>query len=197
MDALNIRHGLTHSEFIIDERDILNMEESNDNNDDITERGPRLVEVNCRQHNTNFAPLTMGTIGYNALDMLLASLLGDLPDLPLETEGMRLPWDELPQLPTTRAFAAVVHLVCFDEGTLVAINHDVLEEIHNLPSVVAMEVYDSFEVGTYIEKTVDIRSDSGWVHIIHEDEEQFQSDYDRIVELMPQMFVVDDNSSSM
>jgi len=179
LDALDIRYGLTHSEFIINEND--EMERS---------LGPRLVEVNCRQHNTNFAPLAMAAIGYNALDMLLASLLGDLPGLPENTEHMRLPWDELPQLPQTRAFAAVVHLVCYEEGLLVAIRHDVLEEIGSLPSVYAMEIYDHFEVGGHIEKTIDIRSDSGWVHIINDDEEQFQHDYDRIVELMPLMFEV-------
>ena len=177
LDALDLKHGLTHSEVIIDKD------------------GARLVEVNCRQHNTNFAPLTMAAVGYNALDMLLAALLGDLPDLPMETEHLRLPWDELPELPMTRACGAVVHLVCFQEGELIEINRAVLEEIESLPSVYAMEVYDHFEVGSHIEKTVDIRSDSGWVHLINEDEEQFKRDYDRIVELMPQMFTVQNDET--
>jgi len=172
LDALDLRHGLTHSEFIIDAD------------------GVRLVEVNCRQHNTNFAPLTMAAIGYNALDLLLASYLGDLPDLPQETEHLRLPWEQVPDLPTTRACGAVVHLVCFQEGELVMINQNILDEIEGLSSVYAMEVYDHFEPGSRIEKTIDIRSDSGWVHLINDDEEQFKKDYNRIVELMSQMFVV-------
>ena len=172
LDALDLKHGLTHSEFIVDEE------------------GVRLVEVNCRQHNTNFAPLTMAAIGYNALDLLLAVYLGDLPDLPIETEHLRLEWDDVPDLPTTRACGAVVHLVCFQEGELIKINSEVLEEIDNLPSVYMMEIYDHFEVGSHVEKTIDIRSDSGWIHLINDDEEQFKKDYSRIVELMPQMFTV-------
>jgi hypothetical protein len=72
----------------------------------------------------------------------------------------------------------------------VEIKQNILDEINGLPSVYAMEVYDYFEPGSRIEKTVDIRSDSGWVHLINDDEDQFQEDYNRIVELMPEMFLV-------
>lgn len=172
LDALGLKHGLTHSEFIVDEE------------------GARLVEVNCRQHNTNFAPLANGCIGYNALDLLLEAYLGDLPNLPIETEHLRLSWDDVPDYPITRACGAVVHLVCFQEGELIQINTDILDEIESLPSVYMMEIYDHFEVGNEIEKTIDIRSDSGWIHLINEDKHQFERDYNRIVELMPLMFTV-------
>ena len=153
--------------------------------------GPILVEVNCRQHNTDFVPLTSASIGYNALDMLLAAYLGDSEKLPIETEHLRLDWDVLPQLSQPRAFAAIVHLVNYVEGRVVAMNESVLEEIENLPSVLAMEIYDHFSVGNIIQKTVDIRSDSGWVHLMNDDEEQFVHDYNRIVDLMPLMFIVE------
>jgi len=172
LDALGVRWGMSHNEFIVDED------------------GPRLVEVNCRQHNTDFAPLTTACMGYNALDMLLSAYLGDESDLPLDTAHMRLVWDELPIVPVSRAFGAVVHLVCHVEGIITDIHEEVIEEIGNLPSVVAMEVYPEFSVGSEVEKTINIKSDSGWVHLISDDEEQFQQDYNRIVDLMPLMFSV-------
>lgn len=178
LDALGVKHGMTHSEFILDEED----------------KGVvRLVEVNCRQHNTNFAPLAMAAIGYNALDMLLDAYLGDLPNLPPETEHLRLAWNEIPERPFTTACGAVVHLVCFQEGELVEIREEILNEIESLPSVYAMEIYDHFQIGNHIDKTVNIRSDCGWVHLINDDQDQFKRDYDRIVELMPLMFVVKDS----
>ena len=148
------------------------------------------MEVNCRQHNTDFVPLTSMSIGYNALDMLLAAYLGDNEHLPAETEHLRLVWDTLPSLSKPRVFATIVHLVSFVEGEVVAIDGIVLEEIENLPSVLAMEIYDHFSVGNRIGKTIDIRSDSGWVHLMNDDENQFISDYNRIVELMPSIFIV-------
>jgi hypothetical protein len=174
LDALGVRHGLTHTEIIVNE-----------------EHGPRLVEVNCRQHNTNFAPLTMASIGYNAFDMLLAAYLGDLSNLPPETAHMRMEWEGIPSLPMTHAFSAVVHLVSFVEGTLIGIREDILDEIQNLPSVQYVEIYDHFVVGRRIEKTYDIRSDCGWVHLINDNEDQFQRDYNRIVDLMPDIFQVE------
>jgi len=182
LDALDIKWGLTHIEIIL--------ENELEKNESIGR--PCLVEVNCRQHNTDFVPLTSISIGYNPLDMLLSAYLGDgdKSSFPQETEHLRLDWDDLPPLPVTRAFAAIVHLVSYVEGTITDVNIDALQEIESLPSVLAMEVYDHFNVGNRIKKTKDIRSDSGWVHILNEDKEQFIADYNRIVELMPVMFGV-------
>ncbi len=179
LDALDLKWGLTHVEVILDQSDGVP-----------SNKEPVLVEVNCRQHNTDFVPLTSISIGYNSLDMLLSAFLGDLENLPDETADLRLEWDELPSLSKPRAFAAIVHLVCYVEGVVVALDSEVLEEIENLPSVLAMEVYDHFAVGSRIKKTIDIRSDSGWVHLMNDDEEQFIADYNRIVDLMPSMFIV-------
>lgn len=174
LDALGVHWGLSHTEVIVDEK------------------GPRLVEVNCRQHNTDFAPLTTACVGYNALDMLLASYLGDATDFPPHTEHMRLDWDSLPDLPVTRSYGAIVHLVCSTSGILREVNKEALEEIEGMESVLAMEVYPRFQVpGERIEPTVDIRTDSGWVHMMNDDPEVFKRDYDRIVELMSVMFDVE------
>mmetsp|Transcript_15509 Transcript_15509/g.33745 ORF Transcript_15509/g.33745 Transcript_15509/m.33745 type:complete len:840 (-) Transcript_15509:85-2604(-) len=176
LDALNVHWGISHNEVIVDEE------------------GPRLVEVNLRQHNTDFAPLTSACIGYNALDMLLAAYLGDADEFPPNTEHKRLVWDSLPDLPVTRAYGAIVHLVSHTEGTLTGINVQALEEIEGMSSVLAMELYPQYTtIGEHIEKTVDIRTDSGWLHIMNDDPNQFKSDYDRIVDLMPHLFAVDEN----
>lgn len=173
---------MCHVEIIFDQ--------DGENNINNANSGPVLVEVNCRQHNTDFVPLTSIAIGYNALDMLLAAYLGDDINLPKDTEDLRLDWDSLPNLSQPRAFAAIVHLVSYVEGEVVAVNEHALEEIGNLPSVLAMEIYDHFSVGNTIAKTIDIRSDSGWVHLMNDDEDQFITDYNRIVELMPTLFIV-------
>ena len=174
LGALNVNWGISHNEVIFDDV------------------GPRLVEVNLRQHNTDFAPLTSACIGYNALDMLLAAYLGDAEEFPPNTEHKRLDWDSLPDLPVTRAYGAIVHLVSHSEGILTGLNILALEEIEEMDSVLAMELYPHFTtIGEQIEKTVDIRTDSGWLHIMNDDPEQFKTDYDRVVELMPHMFSVE------
>jgi predicted ATP-grasp superfamily ATP-dependent carboligase len=169
LDALDLKWGTTHTEVIL------------------TTDGPRLVEVNCRQHNMDFAPLTMAGIGYNVMDMLLESYLGGGP---IETVHV---WDDFPTLPSIRAHAAMVHLVNHASGKLVGINGEALNEIQRLESVLELKVYPSFlEMGNHISPTVDIRSDAGWVQLINDDEEAFQRDYNRILELMPTLFVTDE-----
>jgi hypothetical protein len=178
LDALGVHWGTSHVEVIAPDGD-----ESS---------SPRLVEVNCRQHNTDFAPLTSACMGYNALDMLLAAYLGDATEFPPDTEHMRLKWDTLPDLPVTRAYGAIVHLVSHVEGTITGVNQDAMEEIEHMESVLNMDIYPQFlKIGNHVSKTVDIRSDAGAIHIMNDDEEQFQRDYERIVELMPDLFPVD------
>ena len=176
LDALGVRWGLSHNEVII------------------TKNGPRLVEVNCRQHNMNFLPLTMSCHGYNAFDMLLAAYLGDRAreSYPIEGEGLRLDWDLLPHVPTRRMNGQMVHLSSFVEGTLVSVNESALMEIQQMESVLDLEVYGPFlEPGNRIEKTIDIRTDCGWVQMVHPDEDTFRRDYERILELMPTLFEVE------
>merc|ERR1712238_585022 len=110
LNALDIRWGVTHSELIV------------------TSDGPRLVEVNARQHNMDFVPL----------------------------------------------------------------NDNALYEIQRMDSVWDLEVYPGFlEEGiSYIEPTIDIKSDAGWIQLLHPSKEIFERDYERIIELMPSLFEV-------
>lgn len=143
----------------------------------------------------DFAPLTMACIGYNALDMALAAYLGgkDKSIYPSGGESTRVDWNSLPDLPVMRAYGAVVHLVNFLDGILMSVNEEALSEIKQMESVLEMEIYPSFlEVGSPIIPTIDIRTDAGWVQIINDDKEVFQRDYERIVELMPELFIVED-----
>jgi hypothetical protein len=179
LDALDVKWGLTHNEVIL------------------TADGPRLVEVNCRQHNMDFYPLTMACIGYNAFDMLLAAYLGgqDPGSYPPNTEGERLDWDLLPDIPSKKMNGAMVHIVNYARGTLAYVNEVALMEIQSMESVLDLEVYGSFlELGNEIAPTLDIRSDAGWVQLVNDDPEAFRRDYDRIVELMPTLFEVEDES---
>lgn len=176
LDALGVRWGLSHNEIII------------------TKDGPRLVEINCRQHNMDFIPLTMSCFGYNAFDMLLAAYLGGKLEesYPSETANLRLDWDFLPSIPEKRMHGAMVHLSCFVEGKLLSVNENALTEIQEMESVLDLEIYGYFlQTGNYLKKTVDIRTDCGWVQMVNPDSEAFARDYDRIIELMPTIFEVE------
>ena len=174
LDALGVRWGLSHVEVIAE------------TSPETGKIRVRLVEVNCRQHNTDFMPLTNACVGYNALDLVLAAHLGDNTE-----EGLH--WDSIPDMPTTRAHGAIVHCVSHVEGTISNIRYDVFQEMEDLSSVVDFHVYPQFDVGNPIRKTVDIRSDTGWAHIMNDDEEEFRRDYDRLVELQKHMFEVEEN----
>ena len=192
LDALDIRWGLQHVEVIVEKVN--------------NSLRVRLVEVNCRQHNTDFRPLTNAVVGYNALDMTLAAYFSetrkqssttseeerDTHQYPADTQHLRLNWDDIPTLPSTLAHGAIVHFVSFVEGVISRIRYDILTEMEDLESVMDMEVYPQFlKVGNDIQKTIDIRSDTGWAHLINDDGAKFSSDYERLVHLMGEMFEVE------
>lgn len=181
LTALQIDWGITHSEVILTTDAAVDGKLS-----------PRLVEVNCRQHNMNFLPLVMGGIGYNLFDMVLAAYLGDdTPKTGGEDDNIMLDWDLLPDIPTTRMHAAMIHLVNTQEGTLVRVNEPALYEIQAMESVWDLEVYSHFlEPGQDITKTVDIKTDAGWVQLLHPHKAIFERDYKRIIEIMPTLFEV-------
>ena len=177
LNALDIRWGITHSELII------------------TPDGLRLIEVNCRQHNMNFVPLTDNAIGYNLFDMLLAAYFGDDDDQNDESDihmDARVDWDILPDYPSRRMNAAMVHLVNDKKGVLKRLNESALHEIQDMESVLNLEVFPEFlEPGvSIIEPTVDIKTDAGWIQMVNPDRQIFERDYQRIMELMPTLFEV-------
>lgn len=166
LTALGVKWGLSHTEVIV--------------TSDIN-RGPVLVEVNCRQHNMDFCPLTMACMGYNALDLALIAYLGEDED-----------WSRVPEFPQLHAFGCMVHLVNYASGNLKQVFH--VQEMSQLESVLDYEVYEQFLTpGEKIEPTVDIRSDAGWVQLINEDREKLDQDFNKIVAWMPSMFECNDS----
>ena len=117
-------------------------------------------------------------------------------NVPINSDKNRLEWDLIPDIPTTRMNAAMVHLVNSKDGTLIRVNDEALYEIEAMASVVDLEVYSEFlEVGRQIHPTVDIKSDAGWIQLVHPDPEVFETDFQRIIELMPTLFEVEDETT--
>ena len=82
----------------------------------------------------------------------------------------------------------VVNLACFVDGEVTKINH--IKEIEEMESFVFLEIYPGYEVGSIVKRTKDIRTDCGWIHLIHEDEKKLNEDCKRIRTLMRTMFTV-------
>lgn len=94
----------------------------------------------------------------------------------------------IPARPTElRSRGMIVHLISPVEGTVNRINHE--EEIKSLPSFVCMHLEPG--VGDAIVKTVNIRTDSGYVLLQHPDPEVVEADYRRVVELQSSIFEVE------
>lgn len=159
LDALGVRWGICHNEFIFQENS-----------------GPALVEVNTRQHNMDFLPLVMSCIGYNVFDIfLLALFFGEEQ------------WSAVPNIPSLRNFGCMVHLVNSASGILVNNHH--IDDLADLPSVLEYEVYGPFRTkGETITPTIDIRTDAGWAQLINPDREELERDYSLIEKWMETMF---------
>jgi hypothetical protein len=95
-----------------------------------------------------------------------------------------------------KKFGGIVHLICHVEGVVVKLGEG-LKEIEHLESVISSQIYPGFLEGHYVTPTVDTRSEAGWLHLMNEDEEQFRKDYERILELMPTMFVVSNSEEDL
>lgn len=80
----------------------------------------------------------------------------------------------------------IVHLVSRQEGVITAVNH--LDTIRALPSVLHVEV--PLNVGDVLVRTVDIRTDAGYVLLAHDDEDVLSADYKRVLELQDSLFEV-------
>jgi hypothetical protein len=83
----------------------------------------------------------------------------------------------VPILPRTLAHGAIVHFVCFVEGKISRIRYGILTEMKDLESVMDLEINPQFlEVGNEIHKTIDKRTDTGWTHLMNDDEEKFRKE---------------------
>ena len=202
LDAIDVRWGMSHVEVIVTPEYHPQSPPSLSSSSPSLprqRRRTRLVEVNCRQHNADFAPLASSLIGYNAFDLLLSAYLDsddnnddDANNNNNHSENEDDTWDNAPILPVTHSYGAIVHLVCHSSGILSNINVNVLNEMEQLSSVRRFELYPSFtEIGSIISPTLDIRTDCGFAHILNDNGNEFRMDYDRLVELMPFMFEVE------
>ena len=82
-----------------------------------------LIEINCRQHNTDFAPVTEACVGYNKLDVCLEAYLGDCAEdgnggVHRQYDDTDMTWDMVPRRPRLFARGAIVHLQCNVEGVV-------------------------------------------------------------------------------
>ncbi|GMI04180.1 hypothetical protein TrRE_jg10340, partial [Triparma retinervis] len=153
LDGLSFMNGLSHAEVKL--------------------RGdgePRLVEVNCRQHNANVLPLTKSCVGYDAVEVLAEGYLSG------EEGGGG--FKEVPPIPgPLRRRGTILHLQCPSSGTVLSLSG--LGEISRLPTVVDMDFYeDVFGVGCSVQVTRDIRGDAGWV-VFTGGREEVERDYER------------------
>ncbi|CAM9125023.1 unnamed protein product [Laminaria digitata] len=179
LDALGVKFGPTHTEVIM-----VDTNSGGDGNGSPARPTPTLVEVNTRWHLTDFGPLTDACVGYNAVEETLSAYLD--PER----------FEALPRVPPTgedSRYGRVVHLVSFVEGSLEQILHE--EEIRNMESFYGIDVYqDPARGGSgYVKKTIDIRSDAGWVRLVHDRAEVVERDYRRVVELMPTMYKISED----
>lgn len=64
-----------------------------------------------------------------------------------------------------------------------------------MESFMGIDVYADPAMGGsgHVKKTIDIRSDAGWVRLVHDRAEVVERDYRRVVELMPTMYKVSED----
>jgi len=172
LKAQNLKWGPTHTE-------IKRISSSFSPSDGSTRC--RLIEINARWHAAQFQPVTKACLGYDALEATMDSFFNpsafaSLPSRPKDLQGGGL----------------ILHLISFKKGTVSKINHQ--DEISSLRSTILVEL--EFQVGSQINKTVDIRSDCGYVLLAHSDPAVVQEDFQRILKLQQTMIEVDEEEQA-
>ena len=142
----------------------------------MTSRGPVLLEVNCRWHDTDFSDLCRECVGFEAHALSA--------DAFLAPEAVA----SLPRIAELQKHGRIVHLVSYQEGEVTDIRH--LEDIAKLESVRRVKVHEEFYPGETIALTRDIRTDAGFVIMVHEDPDVIERDYEHILELQKDLFEV-------
>lgn len=141
-----------------------------------TSRGPRLIEINARWHGQNFPALTRACLGNDAVYCTLDTVFK--PDK----------FQSIPRLPNKKLGAGrIVHLISSVEGVVTSVNH--LDEIRSMESVKIVDI--EHEVGGRAVKSVDLRSDAGYIVMYHENKEVVERDYLRILELQTTLFSIE------
>ena len=155
LDALGIRNGSVHSELKTEER------------------GPVLIEANCRLHGGEgtWAPMAEECLGYSAVTAMLDAYLdpaafGALPSMP---SGFR-------------AHAKEAKLRSAVSGVLKTIDQAALKAIRELPSYRSEMI--AVKVGKRIDLTTDAVTACGNVNFVNKDLKQLEKDYDAFHEIV-------------
>lgn len=159
LDAVEYKNGPAHTEVIVDDV-------------------PTVVEINCRFHNADVPPLVAATGGVDAVTATAAAL-ADVDE-----------WNRIPDRPRLNGMhATLLHLNVDDDsssGILRRFREDNLAKIRDLPSVLKAHVYPSHSTpGSFLSKTVDIKTDAGYVLLVHSSLKQIEDDTHRIRTLLP------------
>jgi len=148
LEALGIRNGAIHSEVKLEER------------------GPVLIEANCRLHGGEgtWAPMAEACLGYSAVSAMLDAMLDPLA------------FAALPSVPTNfRAHAKEAKLRSAVQGTLKEIDAAAMAKIRSLPSYRSEMI--SAKVGAPIELTIDAVTACGNLNLVNQDLKQLEDDY--------------------
>jgi len=148
LEALGIRNGAIHSEVKLEER------------------GPVLIEANCRLHGGEgtWAPMAEACLGYSAVSAMLDAMLDPLA------------FAALPSVPTNfRAHAKEAKLRSGVQGTLKEIDAAAMAKIRSLPSYRSEMI--SAKVGAPIELTIDAVTACGNLNLVNQDLKQLEDDY--------------------
>merc|ERR1712107_683568 len=146
LDALGIKNGPSHGEVMM------------------TQRGPCLVEMNCRAHGGDGAwnPLAMElTGGYTQVNCSV--------DAYMDETAAKVP--DMPPSPY-KAVGQEVMLVSFAEGVVKSMPG--YDEIKAMDSFVSLET--GIEIGTKVDRTIDIFTCAGSVILMHHDAEILEKD---------------------
>ena len=155
LEQLGIRNGAIHSEVKFEER------------------GPVLIEANCRLHGGEgtWAPMAEECLGYSAVTAMLDAYLdpaafGALPSMP---SGFR-------------AHAKEAKLRSAVSGVLKTIDQAALKAIRELPSYRSEMI--AVKVGKRIDLTTDAVTACGNVNFVNKDLKQLEKDYDAFHEIV-------------
>ena len=101
-------------------------------------------------------------------------------------------FDSLPDRPDkTLSYGVIMHLISKREGTVLKINHE--KELNDMESVKYIAIEP--KVGSPVVKTVNIRTDSGYILLENTDPIAIERDYNRILTLQETLFEVEENDA--
>ena len=163
LEALGIQNGAIHSEVKMEER------------------GPVLIEANCRMHGGEgtWEPMASAALGYSQVSAQIDAFLDPLA------------FAALPSRPETfNAYAREAIVSSVVSGVLSEIDPVALSALRSLPSYQS-EMF-GVTVGQPIEKTVDLITSCGNINLVHMDPEQLDADYRKLHEICEKgIFLVD------